>query len=60
MVIVEPSIFDEIDEAADEAAEAAGLADIAAGRVVPNAKVIEWLQSWGTPDEKPVPYSWRK
>jgi predicted transcriptional regulator len=60
METVEPSIFDEIDEAAEEAAYTAGLADIAAGRVVPNTEVIEWLESWGAPDEKPAPYSWRK
>jgi predicted transcriptional regulator len=31
------------------------LADIKAGRVVDGAKVVEWLNSWGTPDEKSPP-----
>ncbi len=35
-------------------------ADIAAGRVVPNSRVVEWIRSWGTGDELPVPDSWRK
>jgi len=36
--------------------DAAAEADVAAGRVfVPHAKVVEWLKSWGTPDELPRP-----
>ncbi len=56
----EPDIFDEIDEEAEERALAEAEADIAAGRVVPHERVREWLDSIGTPNEKPVPYSWRK
>ena len=56
----EPSIFDEIDEEAERLSEAQAEADVAAGRVVPNARVIEWLKSWGTPNRLPTPYSWRK
>ena len=56
----EPSIFDEIDATAGEAADAEGLADIAAGRVVPHAEVSAWLDTWGTQDEKPMPASWLK
>lgn len=36
------------------------LADIAAGRVVPNAAVTDWLKTWGTPDETPMPAEWLK
>ena len=56
----EPSIFDEIDEAAEERALAEAEADVAAGRVVPHERVREWLASIGTPDESPPPFSWRK
>ena len=31
------------------------LADIKAGRVVDGAQVIEWLNSWGSPNEKSPP-----
>ncbi|WP_442780896.1 CopG family transcriptional regulator [Caulobacter sp. SL161] len=41
--------------ASEEAADAEGLADIAAGRVVPHAEVSAWLDTWGTPDETPAP-----
>lgn len=56
----EPGIFDEIDEAADEAATARADADIAAGRVVPNALVDEWLSRVGTPQATPMPKEWRR
>jgi predicted transcriptional regulator len=32
-----------------------GLADAAAGRVVPDEEVARWLGSWGTEDELPPP-----
>ena len=56
----EPSIFDEIDEAAEAAADAEGIADLDAGRFVPHEEVAAWLATWGTPDEKPAPESWFK
>ena len=56
----EPSIFDEIDEDAEAAADAEGLADIEAGRVIPHAEVAAWLDTWGTPAEKPAPKKWFK
>ena len=56
----EPSIFDEIDEDAEAAADAEGLADIEAGRVIPHAEVAAWLDTWGTPAEKPAPKRWFK
>ena len=48
----EPSIF---DEAADAAADAEGLADLDAGRVVNHERMKAWLLSWGSPDELPAP-----
>lgn len=51
----EPSIFDEIDVDADAAADAEGLADLDAGRVVTHDRMKAWLLSWGTPDESPAP-----
>ncbi len=56
----EPSIFDQVDDEAEAAADAEGLADLEAGRVVPHAEVVAWLETWGTPDEKPAPASWFK
>jgi predicted transcriptional regulator len=52
------SIFDiEPDEALEALLDAEAEADYAAGRVVPHAKVAEWLKSWGTADELPCPTS---
>ncbi len=56
----EPSIFDQVDDESEAAADAEGLADLAAGRVVPHAEVAAWLETWGTSDEKPAPASWFK
>jgi predicted transcriptional regulator len=46
---VEPDA--ELEALLDAEAEAA----FAAGRIVPHEKVVEWLESWGTPDELPPP-----
>jgi len=54
-VAPEPSIFDEVDQAAIEAAEAQGLDDIEAGRVISHDAMKRWLQSWGTNNELPPP-----
>lgn len=43
-----------------EAALLEAEADVAAGRVVPHEEVAKWLATWGTPDEKPMPKSWRR
>jgi predicted transcriptional regulator len=59
-IAVDASFFDEIDEAAEAAADAEGLADIEAGRVIPHEEVAAWLDTWGTPDEKPAPAHWFK
>ena len=51
----EPSIFDEVDDAADAAALAEGESDLAAGRVISHEAMKAWLLSWGTGDERPPP-----
>jgi predicted transcriptional regulator len=51
----EPSIFDEVDDAADQAAMAEGEADLAAGRVISHEAIKAWLLSWGTGDERLPP-----
>ncbi len=51
----ELSIFDEIDEEAEERAIEEAEADIAAGRVISNEAMTRWLLSWGTPNELPPP-----
>jgi predicted transcriptional regulator len=60
MTTPEPSFFDEIDEAAEAAADAEGIEQLDAGKGVPHAEVAAWLDTWGTPDEKPAPASWFK
>jgi predicted transcriptional regulator len=32
-----------------------GLRDADSGRVVSHKKVVEWVESWGKPDERPMP-----
>ncbi len=32
-----------------------GLRDADAGRVVPHEDVVAWVESWGRPDERPMP-----
>jgi predicted transcriptional regulator len=51
----EPSLFDEIDDEAEAAADARAEADIAAGRVISHDAMKHWLLSWGTPEESPAP-----
>jgi predicted transcriptional regulator len=58
--VVDPSFWDELDEAAEAAADAEAFADIEAGRVIPHEEVAAWLDTWGTPDEKPAPAHWFK
>jgi predicted transcriptional regulator len=48
------SIF-ETDDAEDARFDAEGMAAYRAGRFVPHAKVVEWLESWGTEHELPCP-----
>ncbi len=54
----EPDIFEQPDTAADAAAIARARADVAAGRFVPHEKVAEWLKTWGTSHEMPMPPEW--
>lgn len=56
----EPTLFKDVDDEAEAAADAEGLADIEAGRVVSHEEVARWLDTWGTPDEAPPPASWFK
>lgn len=51
----EPAIFEDVDEAADEAADAEGIADLEAGRVISHEAMKAWLLSWGTPNKLPAP-----
>jgi len=60
MATPDPSFFDEIDEDAEAAADAKGLAHLDEGEGIAHAEVAEWLDTWGTLDEKPAPASWRK
>jgi predicted transcriptional regulator len=45
----------DLDEDAETAADAQGLADLEAGRAVSGDAVKRWLRSWGTPDRSPTP-----
>ena len=54
----EPSLFDQVDDEADERAMSDGEAAADAGRVVPHEEVAAWLKTWGTPDEAPAPAKW--
>ena len=51
----EPKSIFEPDQAEDARLDAEAIAAYRAGRVVPHAKVAEWLDSWGKPDELPCP-----
>jgi predicted transcriptional regulator len=55
MLDTEPSIFDEVDQAFEDAADAEAEADIAAGRVISHEAMKAWLLSWGTANELPPP-----
>ncbi len=53
MAILEPSLFDDLDDASELAADARAEADVAAGRLVSHEAVSRWLESWG--DGAPAP-----
>ncbi|MEM1050931.1 MAG: antitoxin [Pseudomonadota bacterium] len=57
---VENSLFEKDNDKALAEADARALADIKAGRVVENDKVIQWLKTWGTENEGPPPAEWFK
>ncbi len=58
--VVDPSFWDELDEAAEAAADAEALAQLDAGKGIPHEEVAAWLDTWGTPDEKQAPAHWFK
>ena len=49
-----------VDDEADAQRDAEAVGDVEAGRVIPNDDVCTWLETWGTPDEKPAPEAWFK
>jgi predicted transcriptional regulator len=51
----EPSVFDQADTAADEAAAILGEQDYRAGRTISHEAMKRWLLSWGTASELPPP-----
>ena len=52
---IEPSLFDEIDDEAEAAADARAEADVAAGRVISHEAVSRWLASWASGAPTPPP-----
>jgi predicted transcriptional regulator len=50
-----PMSYDDEDPETAARLDAEAEAAYAAGKVVPHAKVVEWLESWGTPNELPCP-----
>jgi len=55
MANIEPSLFDETDDAAEQRALEEAERAIAEGRTISHAAVRGWLLSWGTQDELPPP-----
>ena len=55
MAVPEASLFEQIDDAAEERALQDAEAAIAEGRVILHDPVVRWLRSWSTPDELPRP-----
>ena len=50
-----PSLFDEIDDDAEAAADARAEADVAAGRTISHETVSRWLASWANDASTPPP-----
>jgi hypothetical protein len=55
MPSLEHSVFDDVDDAAEERAMEEAEAAFAAGRVISHEAMKKWLASWGTPGELPPP-----
>ena len=55
---VDQGIFAKRNPQDDADSDRRAQADIAAGRYVEHAKVAEWLKTWGTEAEHPVPPEW--
>lgn len=51
----QPDRPEDIDEDAEAALDAEGLADIEAGRTVSGEAVVRWIRSWFTDNELPPP-----
>ncbi len=51
----QPDLPEDIDEDAEAALDAEGLADLEAGRTVSGEAVVRWIRSWFTDDELPTP-----
>lgn len=49
------SLFDDLDSAAEEAALVDAEAAYAAGRTISHEAMMDWLATWGSPDELPPP-----
>ena len=59
--MVQPaSIFDTEDLDAEERALQEAEADLAAGRVVPHAEVVRWLEDLAAGNVRPRPQPWRE
>jgi predicted transcriptional regulator len=56
----EPSLYDDPDQAAEDAADAEGIAQADTGRLIPHEEVAVWLDTWGTPEFKPARAAWLK
>jgi predicted transcriptional regulator len=56
----ERPIFEEVDFEAEAASLARAREDVAAGRVVPHAKVAEWLRKWAVNPDLRMPREWLK
>lgn len=57
--MAEPAtVFEPTDDDALTRAVAEARAQIAAGQTIPLCDVADWLDSWGTADERPAP-SWK-
>jgi predicted transcriptional regulator len=54
MLTREPS-REEIEAAADAAADEEAMSDYEAGRFISHEAMRAWILSWGTPDELPRP-----
>lgn len=55
MARLDRSLFDDLDFAAEEAALAEAEAAYAARRTISHEAMMDWLATWGGPDELPPP-----
>ena len=50
-------VFD-LTEEEDMRRDAEAIAQADAGKLIPHDEVVEWLKTWGTPEETPAPKRW--